>query len=134
MSALVDIEGIGETYAAKLKEAGATTQEKLLEVGSTPKGRKELAAKTGISDALILKWVNHCDLARIKGIGGEYAELLEAAGVDTVPELANRKPDNLLAKMTEVNTAKKLVRNLPVLKQVEDWVAQAKALPRVVNY
>ena len=134
MSALIDIEGIGEAYAAKLKEAGATTQEKLLEAGSTPKGRKELAEKTGISDALILKWVNHCDLARIKGIGGEYSELLEAAGVDTVPELAGRKPENLHAKMVEVNTAKKLVRNLPVLKQVEDWVSQAKSLPRAVNY
>ena len=134
MSALIDIEGIGEAYAAKLKEVGATTQEKLLEAGSTPKGRKELAEKTGISDALILKWVNHCDLARIKGIGGEYSELLEAAGVDTVPELAGRKPENLYAKIVEVNTAKKLVRNLPVLKQVEDWVSQAKSLPRSVNY
>jgi predicted flap endonuclease-1-like 5' DNA nuclease len=134
MSALIDIEGIGETYEAKLKAAGVTTQEKLLEAGSTPKGRKEVAEKTGISDALILKWVNHCDLARIKGVAGQYAELLEAAGVDTVPELATRKPENLVAKMVEVNAAKKLVRNLPVLKQVEDWVDQAKKLPRVVNY
>ena len=134
MSALIDIEGIGEAYAAKLKEVGATTQEKLLDAGSTPKGRKELAEKTGISDALILKWVNHCDLARIKGIGAEYSELLEAAGVDTVPELAGRKPENLYAKIVEVNPAKKLVRNLPVLKQVEDWVSQAKSLPRSVNY
>jgi predicted flap endonuclease-1-like 5' DNA nuclease len=134
MAALIDIEGVGEKYAEKLKEAGATTQEKLLEMGATTKGRKELAEKTGISDALILKWVNHVDLSRIKGVGGEYSELLEAAGVDTVPELAQRKPENLLAKMQEVNTAKKLVRNMPVLKQVEDWVAQAKDLPRVVNY
>jgi predicted flap endonuclease-1-like 5' DNA nuclease len=134
MAALVDIEGIGETFAAKLKAVGATTQEKLLEMGSTPKGRKELAEKSGISDALILKWVNHVDLSRIKGVAGEYAELLEAAGVDTVPELAQRKAENLLAKMVEVNTAKKLVRNLPVLKQVTDWVEQAKNLPRVVTY
>ena len=134
MAALVDIEGIGETYAVKLKAAGATTLEKLLEMGSTPKGRKDLAEKSGISDALILKWVNHADLFRIKGVAGEYSELLEAAGVDTVVELAKRKPDNLLARMQEVNTAKKLVRNLPVLTQVTDWVEQAKKLPRVVSY
>ena len=134
MAALVDIEGIGETYAVKLKAAGATTLEKLLEMGSTPKGRKDLAEKSGISDALILKWVNHADLFRIKGVAGEYSELLEAAGVDTVVELAKRKPDNLLAKMQEVNVAKKLVRNLPVLTQVTDWVEQAKKLPRVVTY
>lgn len=134
MSALLDIEGIGPALAVKLKEAGATTQEKLLAMGSTPKGRKELAEKSGISDALILKWVNHCDLARIKGVAGQYAELLEASGVDTVPELSNRKPENLHAKMVEVNAAKKLVRNLPVLKHVEDWVAQAKSLPRIINY
>ena len=134
MAALLDIEGIGETYAAKLKAVGATTQEKLLEMGSTPKGRKELAEKSGISDALILKWVNHIDLSRIKGVAGEYAELLEAAGVDTIPELAQRKAENLHAKMVEVNTAKKLVRNLPVLTQVADWVDQAKKLPRVVTY
>ena len=134
MSALLDIEGIGPAFAVKLKEAGAATQEKLLAMGSTPKGRKELAEKSGISDALILKWVNHCDLARIKGVAGQYAELLEASGVDTVVELANRKPENLHAKMVEVNAAKKLVRNLPVLKHVADWVAQAKLLPRVINY
>jgi predicted flap endonuclease-1-like 5' DNA nuclease len=134
MASLVDIEGIGPAFMVKLKEVGLSTQEKFLEYGATPKGRKELIEKTGISDKLILKWVNHCDLARIKGIGGEYAELLEAAGVDTVPELANRKPENLMAKMTEVNAAKKLVRQLPTLKKVEDWVAQAKVLPRIVNY
>jgi predicted flap endonuclease-1-like 5' DNA nuclease len=134
MAALVDIEGVGEAFANKLKESGVTTQEKLLEAGATAKGRKELAEKSGISDALILKWVNRVDLARIKGIAGQYAELLEAAGVDTVPELATRKPENLATKLEEVNTAKKLVRVVPSLKQVEDWVAQAKALPRVITY
>lgn len=134
MASLIDIEGVGETYAAKLKAAGVGTQEKLLELGSTPKGREELALKTGISEKLILEWVNRCDLMRVKGVGSEYSDLLEAAGVDTVPELAKRVPANLLAKMTEVNAAKKLVRKMPVLTQVEDWVAQAKALPRVVNY
>jgi len=134
MTALVDIEGIGETYAAKLASDGVTTVEKLLEMGSTPKGRKNLAEKSGISDALILKWVNHCDLFRIKGVAGEYSELLEAAGVDTVVELAQRKPENLLTKMQEVNAAKKVVRHMPVLTQVTGWVEQAKQLPRIITY
>lgn len=134
MASLVDIEGIGPAFAKKLKEAGFTSQEKFLEAGSTPKGRKELVEKTGISDKLILTWVNHCDLIRVKGVGGQYAELLEAAGVDTIPELSNRKADHLLAKMTQVNEEKKLVRNLPSQKMVEDWVAQAKVLPRVITY
>ncbi len=134
MTAIADVEGIGEKYAEKLKAVGAGTVEKLLEMGATPKGRKELAEKSGISDALILKWVNHCDLFRIKGVAGEYAELLEAAGVDTVVELGKRVAANLHAKMTEVNTAKKLVRALPTLKQVEGGVAEAKSLPRIVTY
>ena len=134
MSALLDIEGIGETYAAKLKEAGATTQEKLLEVGSTPKGRKELAEKTGIGEALILEWTNHVDLYRIKGVGSEYSDLLEAAGVDTIPELAQRKAANLFQKIVAVNAEKKLVRKLPVEKQIADWIEQAKKLPRVLTY
>ena len=134
MASLEEIEGIGKAFVAKLKEAGFTTQEKFLAAGATPKGRKDLADKTGISEKLILEWVNHCDLIRIKGVGGEYADLLEEAGVDTIPELANRKPENLLAKMTEVNAAKKLVRKLPVLNQVEDWVKQAKDLERVIKY
>ncbi len=134
MTALIDIEGIGEAYAVKFKTVGVTTVEKLLDAGCTPKGRKELAEKTGISEALILKWVNHSDLYRIKGVGSEYSDLLEAAGVDTVVELATRKAENLVAKMQEVNKAKKLVRNLPVLSQVTDWVEQAKKLPRVITY
>ena len=134
MTKIADVEGIGPAYAAKLEAAGVKTTESLLEVGATTKGRKDLAAKAGITDALILKWVNRADLSRIKGVGSEYADLLEAAGVDTVPELAQRKADNLLAKMTEVNTAKKLVRKMPVLTQVEAWVKEAKELPRVVSY
>ena len=89
---------------------------------------------TNLSDSLILRWTNHADLFRIKGVRGEYAELLEAAGVDTVPELAQRKAVNLAAKMAEVNEVKKLVRKLPTEKQVTDWVEQAKALPRKINY
>ena len=134
MTKLVDIEGVGEVYAAKLKEAGIDTAEALLETGATPKGRAEIAEKSGISEKLILTWVNHVDLFRINGVGEEYAELLERSGVDTVPELALRKPENLLEKMTTVNEEKKLVRRLPVLTMVTDWVEQAKTLGRVIQY
>ncbi len=134
MAKLVDVEGIGEKYAEKLIAAGVGNTEELLEKGATPKGRKEIAEKSGITEKLILEWVNHVDLFRIKGIASEYADLLEEAGVDTVPELAQRKPENLLEKMTAVNAEKNLVRRLPVLSQVEDWVEQAKQLPRVVTY
>lgn len=134
MTAIVDIEGIGGAYEAKLKAVGVATVEKLLEAGATPKGRKDLAEKAGISGDLILKWVNRADLYRIKGIGQEYSDLLEAAGVDTVVELAQRKAENLFAKMVEVNEAKKLVRKMPTQAQVAGWVDSAKALPRAVSY
>jgi predicted flap endonuclease-1-like 5' DNA nuclease len=134
MASIIDIEGIGATYAAKLKEAGIATTEKLLEVGGTPQDRKDLAEKTGITGKLILEWVNLADLFRIKGIGEEYSDLLEEAGVDTVVELANRNPENLYQKLVETNEAKNLVRQLPSQAQVSDWVAQAKALPRAVSY
>lgn len=131
---LIDIEGVGEVYAGKLKAAGVATAEALLKMGAAAKGRKEIAEKSGISETLILEWVNHTDLFRIKGVGEEYADLLEEAGVDSVPELAQRRADNLLEKMTEVNAQKKLVRRLPVLSQVADWVEQAKKLPRLVTH
>jgi predicted flap endonuclease-1-like 5' DNA nuclease len=134
MSKLTTIEGIGEVYEAKFVEVGIKSVEALLEAGATKKGRIDLAEKSGISEKLVLKFVNHADLFRIKGIAGEYAELLEAAGVDTVVELAGRRPDNLTAKLAEVNEEKKLVRRVPVLKEVEKWVAQAKELPRAVFY
>jgi predicted flap endonuclease-1-like 5' DNA nuclease len=134
MTQIADIEGIGEAYAKKLTEAGIRTVEKLLQEGSGPKGRKALAEKTGIKETLILEWVNRADLDRIKGVGSEYADLLEAAGVDTVVELGKRIPANLLKKMEEVNAAKKLVRKMPVESQVTDWVEQAKKLERVVTY
>jgi predicted flap endonuclease-1-like 5' DNA nuclease len=134
MTKLVDIEGIGPVYADKLEEAGIGNAEALLDQGATPKGRKEIAEKSGISDSLILEWVNHVDLYRIRGVGSEYADLLEEAGVDTVPELAQRKAENLLEKMTAINAEKKLVRRLPVLSQVQSWVDQAKQLPRIVTY
>jgi predicted flap endonuclease-1-like 5' DNA nuclease len=131
---IVQVEGIGPVYAEKLLEAGIKTTGGLLKAGKTPKGRKELAEKTGISAKLILEWVNHADLFRIKGVGSEYADLLEAAGVDTVPELAQRNAANLYEKMVEVNEAKSLVRRVPPKVTVEDWVEQAKGLPRAIEY
>jgi predicted flap endonuclease-1-like 5' DNA nuclease len=134
--AIIDIEGIGETYAPKLEGVGVKTVAGLLEKGKTRKGRKELAESTGISEKLILKWVNMSDLFRVKGIGPEYSELLEKAGVDTVKELRHRVPEHLHAKMEEVNssTGKPLVRALPSLKAVESWVEAAKQLEPVVTY
>ncbi|MGQ9599077.1 MAG: DUF4332 domain-containing protein [Anaerolineae bacterium] len=134
MAKLIAVEGIGEVYAQKLKDAGIRTTEALLTAGATPKGRKELEEKTGISHSLILQWVNHVDLFRIKGIGEEYSDLLEAAGVDTVPELAQRKPENLYYTLEKTNEEKKLVRRLPTLGQVANWIEQAKSLPRVITY
>ncbi len=134
MTKLADIEGIGETYAKKLEEIGIGSIEELLEEGKDRKGRKELAEKSGISEKLILKWVNRADLARIKGISTQYADLLEIAGVDTVPELAQRNPQNLYEKIVKINEEKNLVRKLPSLSQIEDWITQAKALPRIITY
>ena len=134
MAKLAEIEGIGEVYAQKLEAAGVSSIEKLLEAGAAKKGREDLSAKTGVSEKLILEWVNRADLARIKGIGSEFADLLEAAGVDTVPELAQRKAENLAAKLVEVNEAKKLTRRVPSATEVADWVEQAKKLPRVVTH
>jgi len=134
MAKLEAIEGIGDVYAQKLREAGIPTIGALLEAGASRQGRKELAEKADIGDALILEWVNLADLFRIKGVGEEYSDLLEEAGVDTVVELAQRNPENLYAKLVEVNAEKELVRRLPTQSQVSDWVAQAKALPRLVTY
>ena len=134
MTKLLDVEGIGETYADKLKTAGISTTDVLLERGATPAGRKGLEKETGISGALLLEWINHVDLFRINGVGEEYADLMEEAGVDTVPELAQRNPENLYQKIVEVNKDKELVRKLPGKDQVKDWVEQAKALPRKITY
>ena len=134
MARLIQIEGIGPTYAEKLKAVGITKTEGLLEAGKTPKARLELAEKAGVSGKMLLEWLNRADLMRIKGVGEEYSDLLENAGVDTVAELAQRAPANLLEKMQAVNLEKKLVRMMPTLKQVTDWVAQAKKLPRLLSY
>jgi predicted flap endonuclease-1-like 5' DNA nuclease len=134
MAKLTRVEGIGGVYAQKLEEAGVATTQALLEQGATPRGRQELAEKAGVSPKLILEWVNHVDLFRIKGVGEEYADLLEEAGVDTVPELAQRNPENLYQKLLAVNREKKLVRRPPAQAQVNDWVGQAQNLPRVITY
>jgi predicted flap endonuclease-1-like 5' DNA nuclease len=134
MTKLAEIEGIGEVYSKKLEEGGISSIEQLLEACAEKKGRQEMAAKCDISEKLVLKWANRADLARINGVSTQYADLLECAGVDTVPELAQRVPANLHAKMTSVNEEKNLVRKVPSESQVEDWVKQAKSLPRVLNY
>jgi predicted flap endonuclease-1-like 5' DNA nuclease len=131
---VVDVEGIGPTYAGQLESAGVRTTDDLLKRGASPKGRADLEAATGIAHALILKWVNRVDLYRIKGIGSEYSDLLEVSGVDTVPELAQRNPANLTETMAEANAARNLVRKLPTAEQVADWVQQAKSLPRTITY
>lgn len=129
-----DIEGIGPAYAAKLTEAGISTVEGLLESCGGPQGRKELAEKSGISAALILKWTNHADLIRINGVGPQFAELLERAGVDTVKELKNRNAENLAAKMKEVNEAKGLTGSVPSAAVVERWIDEASSLePKVYH-
>lgn len=134
MAKLVTVEGIGEAYAAKLVGAGVKSVEGLLTAAATPKGREKIAEESGISPKLILEWANHADLFRIKGVGEEYADLLEEAGVDTIPELAQRNADNLYRALAETNATKKLVRRLPSRDQVADWVSQAKALPRTLTY
>jgi predicted flap endonuclease-1-like 5' DNA nuclease len=131
---IAEIEGVGEVYAEKLKAVGIATTEALLTEGATAKGRKSLEDRTGIAPALILKWVNHADLFRIKGIGGQYAELLEAAGVDTVVELSKRKAENLHAALAAVNEAKRLVRALPAADAVAAWIEQARLMPKQVSH
>ncbi|MBN1973461.1 MAG: DUF4332 domain-containing protein [Sedimentisphaerales bacterium] len=129
-----DVEGIGPAYGEKLRNAGVNNTDQLLVAGKTKKGRAELAEKTGISESLILKWVNMVDLYRIKGVGSEFSELLEASGVDTVKELKHRIPANLVKKMTEVKEARKLTRVVPTEAVVKDWIEQAKKLPAAVEY
>lgn len=131
---LEEIEGIGPSYAAKLAEHGLQTTDHLLEQGGTAAGREALAAKSGISGKLLLEWVNHADLCRIDGVGGEYADLLEAAGVDTIVELGTRDASNLAATLARVNEEKKLVRRAPTESEVARWVEQAKGLPRAVHH
>ena len=134
MTRLSTIEGMGDVYQQKLVDAEVQSVEELLEAGKTPKGRRDLEESSGISGKLLLEWVNRADLFRIKGVGEEYSDLLEAAGVDTVPELAQRNAENLYTKLAETNAEKHLVRRIPGRVQVASWVEQAKALPRIVTY
>lgn len=134
MSALMSIEGIGPRLAKALKDQGVGSVEKLLDAGRERVARTKLAAATGIDEERILRFVNHADLMRVKGIGGEYAELLEAAGVDSVVELAQRNADRLHQRLVEVNDEKALVRTLPAASRVQNWIKQAKQLARVVQH
>ena len=129
-----EIEGIGPALGEKFEAAGVKDTDALLEKGCTPAGRKALAEGTGLSESRILTFVNMADLFRINGVAGEYAELLVAAGVDTVKELKTRNAANLAEKLAEVNTQKKLTRKVPSAKTVEGWVAQAAELPGVIEH
>ncbi len=129
-----DVEGIGLKYAELLSQAGINTTGKLLEVGGNRAGRKQLAEQTSITEKNILKWVNMCDLFRINGVAGQFAELLEGAGVDTVKELRTRNAENLAEKMAEVNEEKRLCKTSPGSKTVTKWVAEAKELEPMVTY
>ncbi len=128
------VEGIGEAYAAKLAEAGVKTTDDLLEKCAKKSGREKLAEATGISEKLILKWTNHSDLFRINGIAGQFAELLEAAGVDTVKEFRHRVPANLQPKLEEVNAEKKLCKRVPSVAELEKMIEQAKGLEPLITY
>lgn len=134
MTKLNEIEGIDESMEQKLKSAGITTEEQLVAASATKENRTDLAQRIDVPEKVILKWANRADLARIKGVGMEYGDLLEAAGVDTVPELAQRKADHLFSKLTAVNEEYKFVKKLPTEKQLEDWISQAKELPRMLYY
>jgi predicted flap endonuclease-1-like 5' DNA nuclease len=133
---LIDLEGIGPANSRKMDEARIKTVRGLLQKGGTPKGRKELAERTGISESVILRWVNMADLFRINGIGTQYAELLEKAGVDTVKELRTRNATNLVASMQKANEAggRRLVRLVPGLKRAQTWISEAKKLKPAVTY
>jgi predicted flap endonuclease-1-like 5' DNA nuclease len=131
---IIDVEGIGPAFAEKLKAAGVNTTDDMLAKGGTKSGRKELADATGIDEGKILTWVNHSDLHRIDGIAGQTSELMEAAGVDTVKELATRNAANLAAKMQGVNDAKKLSGRLPSAEQLQKMIDQAKTLAPAVSH
>nr|MDO8081023.1 DUF4332 domain-containing protein [Candidatus Freyarchaeota archaeon] len=131
---IIKIEGIGKVYAEKLNSLGIKTTKDLLEKGRTPSGREELVKKTGISDKLILEWIQDSDLMRIKGVSEEYSDLLEEAGVKDVPDLAKRDPAGLHAKILEAAGKKKIVRRPPSVKVITKWIDQAKKLPKAIEY
>ena len=131
---IIDIEGVGDVYAEKLIAAGINKASELLEKCAAPKGRKELAEATGISEKLILKWANHTDLYRINGVGPQFAELLEAAGVDTVKEFRHRVAENLQPKLAEVNEQKNICNRVPAVSEVQKMIDQAKELEPKMMY
>jgi len=134
MAKLEDIEGIGKRYANKLRKGGVRSQNALLETGCTKSGRKNIATECGVTEKQVLNWVNRADLGRIKGVSTQYADLLECVGVDSVPEMAQRNAENLRTKMEKVNNRKSLVRQLPSVSQVTDWVKQCKKMKKVVKH
>lgn len=134
VTAVKDLKGATEALIASLKGQGITDSEKLLAAAAAPAQRKELAAACGCTPREILELTNRADLARVKGVAGVYSDLLERAGVDTVKELATRRPDNLHAKILETNETAKLTERPPTAVMVEDWVTQAKALPAILSY
>jgi len=134
MASIDAIEGIGHKSATRLRKARVRTTEALLKNGANKRGRKQLAEKTGLSEKQILEWVNRADLMRIKGVGEEYSDLLEASGVDTVKELRRRNAGNLLTAMVEINKNKNLVRRLPTEAMVQRWVDNAKELEPLVSH
>jgi predicted flap endonuclease-1-like 5' DNA nuclease len=131
---IAEIEGIGPSFAQKLSVAKIKTTNDLLKFCNTPKGRSTVSKTSGVSEHQVLKWTNLADLMRVSGIGSEYSELLEAAGVDTVKELKNRNAENLAVKMKETNAAKKLTRTVPSSKRVQQWIDSAAKLPGIITY
>jgi predicted flap endonuclease-1-like 5' DNA nuclease len=134
MAKLSNIVGIGPEYEEKLAAMGIRTTDDLLRMCATPQDRKQVAEKTGISGKLLMQWLNHADLFRIDGIGPRFANLLELAGVDTVPELAQRNPASLYKKLMETNQSGRYVKQMPTQRMVKNWVEQAKNLPRAIQY
>lgn len=134
MATLVSIEGIGEKYAERLAQAGIGSTTTLLEQGATRSGRARIARTAGVTGDQVLNWVNRADLFRVDGVAEEYSDLLEASGVDSVPELAQRNAEHLLQKMTTVNEVRHLVRKLPHLTEIQKWIQLATKLPRVVEH
>lgn len=131
---IIELEGIGPAYGEKLAQAGVQTVEELLQKGASANGREALASSTGISEKVIRDLVNAADLMRITGVGPQYAELLEAAGVDSVPELAQRNASNLAQAMMATNAAKNLANRTPSESEIQKWVEEAKSLPRIVTH
>lgn len=131
---LGELKGITDAVLNMLKAQGLGNSDELLEVARTPEGRKDLSQTIGVNAAVILDLANRADLARVKGIGRVYSDLMEEAGVDTVKELAQRVPANLHAKLIEINSRRQLTQRPPSLDQVANFVDQAKGLPRMLEY